>query len=65
MSYHWEPIFVCGLCGKAEPAWRWENVPFGYKWLPEGWTGSRRNRGECYCDECTEAIRRIKGEASE
>lgn len=65
MSYRWEPIFVCGLCGKAESGWTWENVPFGYKLLPEGWAGSRRKRGECYCDECTEAIRRIKGEVSE
>ncbi len=65
MSYRWELIFRCCMCGKTEPAPRWVNVPFGYKRLPDGWAGSRRKRGECYCDECTEAIRRIKGEASE
>jgi len=65
MSYHWEPIFVCGLCGKAEPSWRWEDVPFGFRYLPDGWTGSERKRGECYCDECSRAIERIRGEASE
>lgn len=65
MSYRWELIFRCCMCGKTEPTPRWENVPFGYKWLPEGWTGSTRKRGECYCDECTGAIQRIKGEVSE
>ena len=65
MSYNWEPIFRCCICGKTEPAWRWQyvplNVPFGYKWLPEGWTGSTRKRGECYCDGCSRAIERIRG----
>ena len=65
MSYHWVPIFVCGLCGKAEPSRRWENVPFGFRYLPDRWTGSERKRGECYCDECTNAIERIKGKADE
>ena len=65
MSYKWEPVFFCGLCGKSEFAPRWEDMPFGLRWLPYGWTGSSRKHGECYYEDCTRAIERIKGEASE
>lgn len=65
MSYQWEPIFICGLCGKARSSQRWEDMPFGWKMLPEGWTGSSRKHGECYCEDCTQAIERTKEEMSE
>ena len=60
MSYYWEPVFRCELCGKERFAQRWEDVPFGLRWLPEGWSGSRRKHGSCYCEECTTAIRNIR-----
>ena len=65
MSYQWVPVFECDLCKKISPAPRWECVPFGRRWLPEGWSGSRRKSGSCYCDECTTAIRNIREHGSE
>lgn len=56
MSYQWTAIYTCELCGKTEPA----GIPFCLRWLPEGWSGSRRKHGYCYCDECTAAIRNIR-----
>lgn len=65
MSYHWEPIYVCAICGAAEPASKWEDVPFGIRFLPDGWTGSERRNGTCYCDKCTDGIKRQKREVCE
>ena len=62
MSYQWEPVFVCALCRKAQSSPRWQDFPFGWKALPRGWAGSTRKNGECYCEDCWEAVNRIKGE---
>lgn len=64
MSYRWMPIYVCGLCGKQEPADRWDDMMFGTKWLPHGWSGSGRKHGECYCAECTDAVESVRFRAN-
>lgn len=60
MSYRFVPVFFCCLCGKSEFAPRWDDMSVGLRLLPYGWTGSRRKHGECYCENCTRAIERIK-----
>ena len=62
MSYRWVPVFRCALCGATAPAEMWEDMPFGLRFLPRGWVGSERKGGECYCEECKEALRAVKRE---
>ena len=66
MSYRWEPIYRCCMCGKTEPADFWYGVStFCYKYLPEGWTGSSRKMGDCFCGECSRAIKELKRRSKE
>ena len=60
MSYKNVPIFQCAICGRAETAKWWLTFSRKFIVLPEGWSGSRRMDGDCYCKECTEAIRKVR-----
>lgn len=55
MSYRFVPTFKCYMCGREEPARIPFIVPFRRK-LPDGWRGSTRRSGVCYCERCCEAI---------
>lgn len=61
MSYQWVPRYCCSICGKVEDAERWWGCRvFGYRMLPDGWSGSESKRGTCFCDRCTSEITRVE-----
>ncbi len=64
MSYRWVPVYRCVMCGVEAPSSLWETGMQGFlggiKYLPDGWVGSERKGGECYCEGCKNAIMKVK-----
>lgn len=58
--YHIKREYECDICGKVaneRVKCFFEAVKF---FLPYGWSGSRKKYGECFCDECTKSIKKLK-----
>lgn len=64
MSYEMTPTFTCAMCGAEGTADLWATFLgiTNVLYLPDGWSGSKRKDGECYCDKCTRAIFRVREE---
>lgn len=63
MSYRMVPVYKCALCGDEAPSSLWETglslFIGGIKYLPDGWVGSERKKGECYCERCKYALYKV------
>lgn len=55
MSFIRSPVYECEVCGTREIA----KYLVGW-WLPDGWHGSLRKKGACFCPECYKAIQTVK-----
>lgn len=61
MSYRMVPVYKCALCGDEAPSSLWESGFIGgIKYLPDGWIGSERKKGECYCEKCKYALYKVR-----
>ena len=58
MAYRRERVFTCSICGA---------VGFNHyrgSYLPPFWSGSKKRCGQCYCKDCTRAIKERSDELS-
>ena len=55
-------VYKCSICGKEEPS-QFFNDGLGTRtFMPDGWAGSYKKHEQCFCKECTQAIKQLKGE---
>ena len=62
MSYQMMPVFKCAICCHEDISAAWQPIPFGFRLLPEGWVGSEWRYGDCYCEQCATAMRKLRSE---
>lgn len=56
MSWCNTRVYKCSICGDVYCQYKDD---YGIFCLPDGWTGSSRKHGECYCEKCTKALVRM------
>lgn len=50
-------FYYCAICGVGKQAPR-RPISKEY-YLPSGWSGSKRRKGDCVCGDCYHAMREI------